>query len=468
MSEVLKTHVLGVGGGPGGYVAAIRAGQLGLDTILVEGDTLGGTCLIRGCIPSKALIHVAEKFEGMVAASAETGALGIHLPAAPSIDLAETVRWKDGITAKLNGGVAALLKKAKVKTVAGWAKFSDGKTCTVETSEGPVTIRADHVILAQGSVPVELPMLPFGGKVISSTEALSLDSLPKSLVVIGAGYIGLELGSAFRKLGTEVTVLEAQNRILPLYDDALAAPVRQWLDKAGVKLHLEASALGLDATGAVRVKGKDGREFTVPADKVLVTVGRRPRTEGWGIETMAIDLDGRFVKVDDQCRTSMRDVWAIGDLVGEPMLAHKASAQGEMVAEIIAGHRRHFQPAGIPAVCFTQPEIVSIGLSPSEAEAQGIEIVVGQFPYAANGRALTLEADRDGGFVRVVARKADHRIVGIQAVGSHVSELSGEFALALEMGSVLEDLAGTIHAHPTLSEAFHESALKALGHAIHI
>ena len=468
MSEVLKTHVLVVGGGPGGYVAAIRAGQLGLDTILVEGDTLGGTCLIRGCIPSKALIHVAEKFEGMVAASAETGALGIHLPAAPSIDLAETVRWKDGITAKLNGGVAALLKKAKVKTVAGWAKFSDGKTCTVETSEGPVTIRADHVVLAQGSVPVELPMLPFGGKVISSTEALSLDSLPKSLVVIGAGYIGLELGSAFRKLGTEVTVLEAQNRILPLYDDALAAPVRQWLDKAGVKLHLEASALGLDATGAVRVKGKDGREFTVPADKVLVTVGRRPRTEGWGIETMAIDLDGRFVKVDDQCRTSMRDVWAIGDLVGEPMLAHKASAQGEMVAEIIAGHRRHFQPAGIPAVCFTQPEIVSIGLSPSEAEAQGIEIVVGQFPYAANGRALTLEADRDGGFVRVVARKADHRIVGIQAVGSHVSELSGEFALALEMGSVLEDLAGTIHAHPTLSEAFHESALKALGHAIHI
>ena len=468
MTEVLKTHVLVVGGGPGGYVAAIRAGQLGLDTILVEGDTLGGTCLIRGCIPSKALIHVAEKFEGMVAASAETGALGIHLPAAPSIDLAETVRWKDGITAKLNGGVAALLKKAKVKTVAGWAKFSDGKTCTVETSEGPVTIRADHVVLAQGSVPVELPMLPFGGKVISSTEALSLDSLPKSLVVIGAGYIGLELGSAFRKLGTEVTVLEAQNRILPLYDDALAAPVRQWLDKAGVKLHLEASALGLDATGAVRVKGKDGREFTVPADKVLVTVGRRPRTEGWGIETMAIDLDGRFVKVDDQCRTSMRDVWAIGDLVGEPMLAHKASAQGEMVAEIIAGHRRHFQPAGIPAVCFTQPEIVSIGLSPAEAEAQGLDIVVGQFPYAANGRALTLEADREGGFVRIVARKADHRIVGIQAVGSHVSELSGEFALALEMGSVLEDLAGTIHAHPTLSEAFHESALKALGHAIHI
>ena len=473
MSEALKTQalttkVLVVGGGPGGYVAAIRAGQLGLDTILVEGDKLGGTCLIRGCIPSKALIHVAEKFEGMVAASEAKGALGIHLTAAPSIDFAETIRWKDGITAKLNGGVGALLKKAKVKTVAGWAKFSDGKTCTVETAEGPVTITADHVILAQGSVPVELPTLPFGGNIISSTEALSLETLPKTLVVIGAGYIGLELGSAFRKLGTQVTVLEAQNRILPLYDDALAAPVRQWLDKAGVTLHLEASALGLDPTGAVRVRGKDGQEFTVLAEKVLVTVGRRPRTEGWGIETMAIDLDGRFVKTDDQCRTSMRDVWAIGDLVGEPMLAHKASAQGEMVAEIIAGHRRHFQPAGIPAVCFTQPEIVSIGLSPAEAEAQGIETVVGQFPYAANGRALTLEDDKEGGFVRVVARQSDHRIVGIQAVGSHVSELSGEFALALEMGAVLEDLAGTIHAHPTLSEAFHEGALKALGHAIHI
>jgi len=468
MTETLKTHVLVVGGGPGGYVAAIRAGQLGLDTILVEGDKLGGTCLIRGCIPSKALIHVAEKFEGMVAAAEEKGALGIHLAARPSIDFAETVRWKDGITAKLNSGVGALLKKAKVKVVAGWANFTDGKTCTVATAEGPVTINADHVILAQGSEPVELPMLPFGGNVISSTEALSLETLPDSLVVIGAGYIGLELGSAFAKLGVSVTVLEARDRILPLYDDALAAPVKQWLSHAGVTIHLEASALGLDATGAVRVKGKDGNEFTVPADKVLVTVGRKPRTQGWGIETMAVDLDGRFVKVDDQCRTSMRDVWAIGDLVGEPMLAHKASAQGEMVAEIIAGHRRHFQPAGIPAVCFTQPEIVSIGLSPSEAEAQGVEIVVGQFPYMANGRALTLEGDKEGGFVRVVARKSDHRIIGIQAVGSHVSELSGEFALALEMGAVLEDLAGTIHAHPTLSEAFHESALKALGHAIHI
>jgi len=468
MTESLKTHVLVVGGGPGGYVAAIRAGQLGLDTILVEGDKLGGTCLIRGCIPSKALIHVAEKFAGMVRASEAAGTLGIHLATTPSIDFAETIRWKDGITAKLNGGVAALLKKAKVKIVAGWATFSDGKTCSVETSEGTVTIKADHVILAQGSEPVELPMLPFGGKIVSSTEALSLDTLPKTLVVIGAGYIGLELGSAFAKLGVAVTVLEARDRILPLYDDALAAPVRHWLDKAGVTLHLEASALGLDGSGAVRVKGKDGTEFTVPADKVLVTVGRKPRTQGWGLETMAVDLDGRFVKIDDQCRTSMRDVWAIGDLVGEPMLAHKASAQGEMVAEIIAGHRRHFQPAGIPAVCFTDPEIVSIGLAPAEAEAQGIEIVVGQFPYMANGRALTLEADKEGGFVRIVARKSDHRVIGIQAVGSHVSELSGEFALALEMSAMLEDLAGTIHAHPTLGEAFHESALKALGHAIHI
>ena len=468
MTETLKTHVLVVGGGPGGYVAAIRAGQLGLDTILVEGDKLGGTCLIRGCIPSKALIHVAEKFAGMVKAGAAGGTLGIHLASAPSIDFAQTIRWKDGITAKLNAGVGALLKKAKVKVVAGWAHFSDGKTCTVETAEGPVTVKAEHVILAQGSAPVELPMLPFGDKVISSTEALSLEALPQSLIVIGAGYIGLELGSAFAKLGVAVTVLEARDRILPLYDDALAAPVRQWLDKAGVALHLEASALGLDADGSLRVKGKDGGEFTLAADKILVTVGRKPRTEGWGIEAMAVDLDGRFVKVDDQCRTSMRDVWAIGDLVGEPMLAHKASAQGEMVAEIIAGHRRHFQPAGIPAVCFTDPEVVSIGLSPAEAEAQGIEILVGQFPYMANGRALTLEGDKEGGFVRVVARQADHRVIGIQAVGSHVSELSGEFALALEMGAVLEDLAGTIHAHPTLSEAFHEGALKALGHAIHI
>ena len=213
---------------------------------------------------------------------------------------------------------------------------------------------------------------------------------------------------------------------------------------------------------------QDGAAVDVPADKVLVTVGRKPATEGWGLENMAVDREGPYVKVDDQCRTSMRNVWAIGDVVGEPMLAHKASAQGEMVAEIIAGRRRSFDPVAIPAVCFTEPEIVTVGMLPSEAARPELETVSGVFPFAANGRALSMEAGDNGGFVRVLARRDNHRVLGIHAVGSHVSELSGEFAHALEMGAVLEDIAGTIHQHPTLSEAFHEAVLRTLGHAIHI
>ena len=465
MGNEIKTHVLVVGSGPGGYVAAIRAGQLGLDTIIVESERLGGTCLIRGCIPSKAMIHVATKFEGMKHAAAGNP-LGISLSAPPLLDLAKTVAWKETIVDKLNGGVAALLKRAKAKSVAGWATFSDAKTCTIAGAGEPMTIHAEHVILANGSLPVELPNLPFGGDVLSSTEALSLTQIPKRLVVVGGGYIGLELGIAFAKLGAAVTVVEALDRILPIYDDQLTEPVRKWLAAAGVAVHLGARAAGFVDKRLLVDKG--GERIEIPADKVLVTVGRRPNTKGWGLEKMAVDMAGPFVKVDDQCRTSMKNVWAIGDLVGEPMLAHKASAQGEMVAEIIAGKKRRFAPVAIPAVCFTEPEIVAVGLSPAEAKTAGLDVVTGVFPFSANGRALSMEAGADGGFVRIVARRDNGRVLGVQAVGAHVSDLSGEFVHALEMGAVLDDIAGTIHAHPTLSEAFHESALRALGHAIHI
>ena len=465
MTETIKTKVLVIGGGPGGYVAAIRAGQLGLDTVLVEGGKLGGTCLIRGCIPSKAIIHAAGEFESMRHAASKT-MHGIKLASPPKLDFAETVKWKEGIVTRLNTGVASLLKRAKVRVIEGWANFTDGKTCTV----GDITITAEYVILANGSLPVELPFLPFDGPVISSTEALSLDTLPERLAVVGAGYIGLELGIAFAKLGSKVTIVEAEKQILPLYDADLVAPVKRWLDKNGVTLHLGAKAKSVE-TGKIGttlvIETADGKSLNFPADKILVTVGRKPNTEGWGLENMAVNMIGRFVKVDDQCRTSMRDVYAVGDLVGEPMLEHKAATQGEMVAEIIAGHNRRFNPVAIAAVCFTEPEIVSCGLSPTEAAAQG-ETLVGQFPFSANGRAMSMDSADNGGFVRIVARKSDHRILGIQAVGAHVSELSAEFATALEMGAVLEDIAGTIHVHPTLSEAFHEAALKALGHAIHI
>jgi dihydrolipoamide dehydrogenase len=464
VTETIRVRVLVVGGGPGGYVAAIRAGQLGLDTVLVEAGRLGGTCLIRGCIPSKALIHAAERFAG-ISDAVGGNALGMSVNERPALDFSKTVAWKDGIVDRLAGGVAILLVRAKVRVLRGWAKFSDAKTCTVESGGDTTTIAAEHVVLATGSEPVALPVLPFGGNVISSTEALSLPDVPSHLAVVGAGYVGLELGTAFRKLGSEVTVIEAEDRVLPRYDAQLTAPVRRWLERAGVTLHLGARVSGLVEGGALAAVAKDGSALSIMADKILITVGRKPLVEGWGIEEMGLDRDGPFVKTDDQCRTAVRNVWAIGDLVGEPMLAHRASAQGAMVAEIIAGARRKLEPAAIPAICFTDPEIVTVGLSPDEADG---DTTVGTFPFAANGRALTLEAGEDAGFVRVVARIDGGRILGIQAVGRHIAELAGEFAHALEMGAVLEDIAGTIHAHPTLGEAFGEAALYGLGRALHI
>jgi dihydrolipoamide dehydrogenase len=463
MSPRSKVQVLVLGSGPGGYVAAIRAGQLGLDTVLVEADRLGGTCLIRGCIPSKALIHAAGEF-GVLRRAQSANPLGLRVIGEVGLDFAQTLRWKEGLVDRLSDGVAGLLRRAKVRVVRGWATFSDARTCEVAGADGATQIiEAEHVILAAGSEPVALRHMPFGDDVLSSTEALSLAAVPQTLAVIGAGYIGLELGMAFAELGTRVTVIEAQPRILPQYDPALSAPVARALERAGIDLHLEARATAFEA-GRLGVERAKGGALQISADKVLVTVGRRPRTDGWGLERMAVDMDGAFVKVDERCHTSMRNVWAIGDLVGEPMLAHKATAQGEMVAEIIAGKRRRFDPAAIPAVCFTRPEIVSVGAWPDP----GPEVITAIFPLAANGRALSQEADEDGGFLRVAARADDHRILAFAAVGGQVSELSGEMTALLEMGAVLEDAAGLIHAHPTQSEMIGEAALRALGHAIHI
>ncbi len=462
----MKCKLLVIGAGPGGYVAAIRAGQLGIDTVIVESERAGGTCLIKGCIPSKALIHAADKYE-QIAVHAGKGHLGISLKDKPTLDFAKTIAWKDGIVDRLNGGVEGLLKKAKVRQIKGWASFKNAKTCDVATQSGIVTITAEHVILANGSKPTELPFLPFGGDVISSTSALSLDKVPEKLVVVGAGYIGLELGIAYRKLGAKVTFIEADQRILASYDKELTAPVQQWLKKHDIKVHLEARATGWQ-DNKLSYTDKEGREHAIKADKLLVTVGRKPNTEGWGLENMAVDMDGPFIRIDNHCRTSMKNVWAIGDITGEPMLAHRASAQGEVVAELIAGEKREFNPNAIAAVCFTDPEIVAVGLSADEAKAEGVETVIGKFPLMANGRALTMEAGDGGGFVRITARKDNHVILGIHAVGPHVSELSGEFALALEMGARLEDIADSIHVHPTMTESFAEAALSALGHAIHI
>ena len=465
MKEI-SCKLLVIGGGPGGYIAAIRAGQLGLDTVIVEKRKLGGTCLTIGCIPSKALIHAAEEFDKASHMATGASPLGITV-AKPTLDLARTIAWKDGIVGRLNSGVAGLLKKARVKIVGGTARFRDGKTVEVETETGLQVIRAEAVIVATGSAPVELPFLPFGGPVISSTEALALTSLPKALAIVGAGYIGLELGMAFAKFGTAVTVVEAETRILPQYDAELTRPVAKRLGELGVEVLTGAKAKGLGPKNdGLIVETAAGADRRVAADRILVTVGRRPVTEGWGLEELGLDMDGRFLRIDDRCRTSMRGIYAIGDVTGEPMLAHRAMAQGEMVAEIVAGHARSWDKRAIAAVCFTDPEIVTVGLSPDAARATGIEIKTGQFPFTANGRAMTMLGE--AGFVRVVARADNHLVLGIQAVGQGVSELAAAFGLALEMGARLEDIAGTIHAHPTQGEGFQEAALKALGHALHI
>ncbi|WP_312935934.1 dihydrolipoyl dehydrogenase [Pseudomonas sp.] len=495
MSETLNTTLLIIGGGPGGYVAAIRAGQLGIATVLVEGQALGGTCLNVGCIPSKALIHVAEQFH-QASRLAAGSALGISA-SAPQLDIGQSVAWKDGIVDRLTTGVAALLKKHKVRVIHGWAQIVDGKTVQV----GEQRIQCEHLLLATGSSSVELPTLPLSsavvsptealwpqtpdehrlaatdsgsveqssrplaGAVVSSTEALSPQTLPEHLVVVGGGYIGLELGIAYRKLGAQVSVVEARERLLPSYDAELTAPMVEAIRALGITTYLGHRVEGRDEQG-LQLRAPDGAAVQLASDRVLVAVGRRPRSQGFNLESLQLQMNGAAVAVDARCQTSMRNVWAIGDLTGEPMLAHRAMAQGEMVADLIAGHARRFEPAAIAAVCFTDPELVVAGLTPEHAREQGLDCLVAQFPFAANGRAMTLESR--SGFVRVVARRDNHLIVGWQAVGVAVSELSTAFAQSLEMGARLEDIAGTIHAHPTLGEAVQEAALRALGQALHI
>ncbi len=414
MSEI-SCKLLIIGGGPGGYVCGIRAGQLGIDTVLVEKTRLGGTCLNVGCIPSKALIHAADEFHRL-SVFASKGALGISAEN-PAIDFARTLEWKDGIVNRLNSGVAGLLKRSRVRMFHGQARFLDGKTVLVETDTGRQTIHAENIVIATGSVPVEIQALPFGGKVISSTEALSLEKIPEKLAIVGGGYIGLEIGTAFAKLGAKVTVVEATDRVLPQYDAELTRPVMARLKALGVEVLTGTSAKGLSKDEAgLEVLTADGTTKTIEADRILVTVGRKPQTDGWGLSEIRLDMDGRFIRIDERCRTSMRGVYAIGDVTGEPMLAHRAMAQGEMVAEIIAGGNHVWDKRCIPAVCFTDPEIVTVGLSPDEARKAGHEIQVGVFPFQANGRAMTVE--REDGMIRVVARADNHLILGIQAVGS--------------------------------------------------
>ncbi len=457
--------LLVIGAGPGGYAAAIRAGQLGIDTIIVDKQKPGGTCLNVGCIPSKALIHVADEFY-KATHFANGSDIGISVSGA-KIDLQKSVAWKDGIVKRLNQGVSGLLKKSKVQQIEGTAKFIDGKTVLVETNEGEQRISCKNIIIATGSVPVELPFLPFEGPVISSTGALSLGEVPENFVVVGGGYIGLEMGIAYAKMGAKVTIVEAAKNILPQYDTALTKPVLTKLKKLGVTVMLDTKAKGLNEKQTkLVVERANGELEKLQADKVLVTVGRKANTKGFNLEGLMLDMEGPFIKINQKCQTSMNGVYAIGDVTGDPMLAHRAIAQGEMTAEIISGINREWDKQVVPAICFTDPEVVVAGLSPGEAKQAGFDIITNEFPFMANGRAMTMEAEE--GFIRIVARADNHVVLGIQGVGGGVAELSASFSLAIEMGARLEDIASTIHAHPTQSEAFQEAAMRTLGHALHI
>lgn len=462
----IHCKLLVIGAGPGGYVCAIKASQLGVETVIIEQAELGGTCLNVGCIPSKALIHAADEFYKITEVVSGNSKIGISAQA-PQLDFSKTTSWKDDIVDRLNSGVDGLLRQAGVTSVQGHAKFLDGKRVEVKTPGGVQIINAEMIVIATGSETIELPFLKFGGNIISSTEALALDEVPNKLTVVGGGYIGLELGTAFAKLGSNVTVIEADEKILPQYDAELTKPLAARLKHLDVKVLTSTKVKGLSSDKSKLVIETLGQaEQEIDTDKILVTVGRKPVTNNVGLDQLVLNMAGAFIEIDDKCRTSMKGIFAIGDVTGEPMLAHRAMAQGEMVAEIVAGKNRSWDKYCIPAVCFTDPEIVTAGITPLEAEQAGIAIKISNFPFKANGRAMTTE--REDGFIRVIARADNHLILGVQGIGANISELSASLGLAIEMGARLEDIATTIHAHPTLGEALQEACLKALGNAIHI
>ena len=467
--ETIKTELLVVGAGPGGYVCAIRAAQLGIKTVIVEAAKPGGTCLNVGCIPSKALIHAADEFYKLTQFCASDGGIehmGIKASSA-TVDLAKTMGWKDGVVSRLNNGVVGLLNKAGIQSISGHARFLDGKSVAVDTPAGRIKIQSDNVVVATGSESIELPSLPFGEHVLNSSDALSLTEVPDSLVVVGGGYIGLELGTSFAKLGTKVTVVESATRILPQYDQQLTNAVSERLNVLGITVLTNTSALEYNKQSrALKIKDASQTESELAASKVLVTVGRKARLTGWGLKELSLSVDNGYISVDEHCQSSMRGVYAIGDVTGEPMLAHRAMAQGELVANVLAGKAVKWDKQCIPAVCFTDPEIVCVGLLPSDAKAQGLEVNVSVFPFAANGRAMSIQ--REDGFIRVVSEQSTNVLLGLQAVGAGVSELSAAFSLAIEMGARADDIAMTIHAHPTLSEGFQEACMSALGHGLHI
>ncbi len=469
-----KYDVIVIGAGPAGYVAAIRCAQLGLNTACVEqwvSDTgkqiLGGTCLNVGCIPSKALLESSHKYEE---AKHDFDIHGIGLNNL-EINVPKMIERKDTIVKNLTGGIASLFKANGVSSIQGKGRLLVAKQVEVTDSKGAVTVYdADHVIIATGSKPVEIPPAPLTeGYIVDSTGALDFKEVPKRLGVIGAGVIGLELGSVWARLGSEVTVLEAQDTFLSAIDQQVAKEALKQFKKQGLDIKLKARVNGTDIKrGLINVSYEDAKGAQeLKVDKLIVAVGRRPVTDGLLSPDCGVNLDERgFIYVDDHCNTGVPGVYAVGDVVRGPMLAHKGSEEGIMVADRIAGQKTEVNYDCIPGVIYTHPEIANVGKTEEQLKADGISYNVGVCPFAASGRAMA--ANSTAGFVKILADATTDRVLGVHIIGPHASELIAQAVIAMEFGSSAEDLGLTVFAHPTLAETVHEAALAVAGHAIHI
>jgi dihydrolipoamide dehydrogenase len=458
MTETSNLHIAIVGGGPGGYAAAFLAADLGLKVTLIDPEANpGGVCLYRGCIPSKALLHVAK----LIDESRHAKSWGIEY-ADPKIDLARLRSWKEGVVKKLTGGLGLLSKQRKVEYVQGRAAFENSNTLRVSKAGGTEeSLTFDRIILATGSRPAIIPSLKLDtARVMDSTSALDLTDVPGTLLVVGGGYIGLELGTVYAALGSKVSVVEMLSGLLPGADRDLVLPLHKRIEKsfASILLNTTVAAMKEESNGIrVTFDGPEVKEREKVFDKVLVSVGRKPNSETAGLDKTQVQLGARgFIQVNKQLQTNDPAIYAIGDVVGEPMLAHKASHEGRTAVEAIAGHKVAFEPAAIPAVVFTDPEIAWCGLTETQAEKENREIKVAKFPWAASGRAMTL--DRTEGMTKLILDPQTERVLGVGIVGAGAGELIAEGVLAVEMAALARDLAMTIHPHPTLSETVMEAA----------
>ncbi|NUM88554.1 MAG: dihydrolipoyl dehydrogenase [Bdellovibrionales bacterium] len=463
--ETKKFDAVVIGAGPGGYVCAIRLAQLGKKTAVIERDSVGGVCLNVGCIPSKALIKASTMFEKMQKASD----MGFQVKGV-DVNFGALQEWKHGVVTKLTAGVGQLLKGNKVEVIKGDAKFTGPKQLEVTSGPAKLAVQADHIVIAVGSSPIEIPGFKFDEKkILSSTGALAIDRPVKSAVVVGAGYIGLELGTYLAKFGTQVTLIEQAERLLPGYDPDVSQVITRGLKRRNVNILTKASAKGVREKGSLMVVDVevDGKPQQIEAEKVLVTVGRRPNPMP-GLDKAGVKVDAKgFIPVNGRLQTNVPGIYAIGDVAGQPMLAHKASKEALVVAEVIAGKKgAKYDVKAMPAVIFCEPEVSCVGLSETEAKAKGIVPMVGSFPFGALGKAIA--SGETDGFAKLIGDKKTGRLVGAVIVGAESSSMIAEMALAIEAGLQLEDVALTVHAHPTMGEATMEAAEVALGHAVHI